>query len=92
MPDKSMPIWGSNHGCLFPAGRETEGEEKEQGVKSGLVGLEGKHSKPAGLALRLINGQSETKAAGRRGRVVDRRKEIQTVKREEEWRSEQQVL
>ncbi|KAM7414519.1 hypothetical protein PAMA_019368 [Pampus argenteus] len=31
--------------------KETKGQEEEQGVKSGLLGLEGKHSKPAGLAL-----------------------------------------
>lgn len=49
---------------LLSAGRETKGQEEEQG----LVGLGGKHPKPAGLALRWINEQSETKAAERRRR------------------------
>lgn len=40
-------------------------------MKTGLLGLGGKNPKPAGLALRYINGQSETKAAERRQRVVD---------------------
>lgn len=64
---------------LLTAGRDTRGQKEEESVKTGLSGLEGKHPKPAGLALQQVKGQRETAEVERRQRGVGKA-EIKKVK------------
>lgn len=67
------------HPLLSP-GRETAGQEEEQCEEEPLRALEGKHRKPAGLALESAEGQGEAEEVRKAKAWTEQKEEIKKVK------------